>query len=81
MAKSKGDLKAKIKQMIADGSVPQALGDWVDHVRLYGNAGAHPEQFGDVSLEEAEDLSALLRTMFEVLYVVPANIRRRQAGR
>lgn len=40
--KTKGDLKEKVKQMIADGGLTEAIGEWVDHIRLYGNAGAHP---------------------------------------
>jgi hypothetical protein len=80
-AKRRGDLKAKVKQMVADGSIPVALGDWVHHVRLYGNAGVHPDLFGDVSLEEARDVSRLIVTLFDVLYVVPGNISRRQTQR
>ncbi|MGN6681533.1 MAG: DUF4145 domain-containing protein [Streptosporangiaceae bacterium] len=42
-AKTKPDLKDKIKKMVADGGLPAAaLGEWADHVRLYGNAGVHP---------------------------------------
>jgi len=46
--KAKGDLKEKVKQMVADGGVTATLGSWADHVRLYGNAGVHPDLFGDV---------------------------------
>jgi Domain of unknown function (DUF4145) len=42
-AKGKGDLKEKVKQMVADGGLGPTLGDWADHVRLYGNAGVHPD--------------------------------------
>ena len=38
----------------------QGGADWVDHVRLHGNAGVHPDLFGDVSLEEAKDVSGLV---------------------
>lgn len=80
-AKSKGNLKEKIKQMMKDGGPLGALGDWADHVRLYGNAGAHPDLFGDVSAEEARDVSKLVHTMIELLYVMPANIAKRQSAR
>lgn len=80
-AKAKGDLKDKVKQMVADGGLTAAIGGWVDHVRLYGNAGAHPDLFGDVSVEEAKDVSRLAGTLIELLYVTPATIARRQAER
>lgn len=80
-AKAKGDLKEKVKQMVTDGTVLPSLGAWLDHVRLYGNAGVHPDLFGDVSLDEAKDVSKLVFTLFELLYVVPGQIARRQAER
>jgi hypothetical protein len=76
-----GDLKDKIKAMVEDGGFPKALGDWADHVRLYGNAGAHPDKFGDVSLEEAAEVGRLTYSIIEALYVLPENISRRQAQR
>lgn len=80
-AKSKGDLKDKIKQMVKDGGPVGNLGSWADHVRLYGNAGAHPDVFGEVTVDEAQDLAKLVHTMIELLYVMPANIAKRQAER
>lgn len=80
-AKAKGDLKNKIKQMVKDGGPLGALGDWADHVRLYGNAGAHPDKFGDVTLAEAQEVARLVNTMIELLYVLPVNIAKRQAER
>lgn len=58
-----------------------ALGEWADHIRLYGNAGAHPDKFGDVTLVEAKEVADLVNTMIELLYIVPANIAKRQAER
>ncbi len=80
-AKSKPDLKEKIKQMVLDGGPMAALGDWATHIRLYGNAGAHPDLFGDVSVEEAQEVSRLVSTMIEILYVLPAKIAKRQSER
>lgn len=80
-AKGKSALKDKVKQMVIDGGLPPSLREWADHVRLYGNAGAHPDLFGDVAVDEATDVSELTRTLIEVVYVVPANIARRQAER
>lgn len=67
--------------MIKDGGPLGALADWADHVRLYGNAGAHPDKFGDVTLSEAHEVAKLVNTMIELLYVLPANIAKRQAER
>jgi hypothetical protein len=80
-AKAKGDLKDKVKKMVADGGLTATLGSWVDHVRLYGNAGAHPDLFGDVSLDEAKDVARLSETLIGLLYVTPAKIAQRQAER
>jgi hypothetical protein len=80
-AQAKSDLKDKIKATVADGGFTSALGDWADHVRLYGNAGAHPDKFGDVTLEEAEDVGRLTYSLIEALYILPENIARRQAQR
>jgi len=80
-AKAKGDLKDKVKQMVADGGLTATLGDWVDHVRLYGNAGVHPDLFGDVNLDEAKDVVGLVETLIDLLYVTPAKVAQRQAER
>lgn len=80
-ARGKADLKDKIKTMVAEGGMPQALGQWADHVRLYGNAGVHPDKFGDVSQEEAEEVARLTYSLIEALYILPANIAKRQAER
>jgi hypothetical protein len=66
---------------LAEGGLTATIGDWVDHVRLYGNAGVHPDLFGDVSIEEAEDVANLTQTLIELLYITPAKIAQRQAER
>lgn len=80
-AKSKRNLVDKIKQMASDGGPLGAVADWATHVRLTGNAGAHPDQLGDVSTEGAREVSRLVHTMIELLYIIPATIAKRQAGR
>ena len=78
---AKGDLKDRVKALIAEGELQSAMGDWATHVRLYGNAGAHPELFGPVNMDEARDVERLTRTLIEQLYVIPATITRRRAER
>jgi hypothetical protein len=80
-AKSKRDLKDKITQMARDGGLPSSLVDWATQVRLYGNAGAHPDVYGDVTIEEAQDVARLINTFVEVMYSVPAKIASRRAER
>jgi hypothetical protein len=80
-AKGKSDLKDKVKQMVADGGLTATIGSWVDQVRLYGNAGVHPDLFGDVSVEEAKDVARLTETLIDLLYTTPAKIAKRQAER
>ncbi len=43
---------------------------------MYGNAGAHPEAYGEVSMDEARDVALLLRSLFDAVYVLPANIKK-----
>lgn len=80
-ANGKRELSDKIKQMIKDGGPLGALGDWANHVNLYGNAGAHPDVYGNVTAEEAKDVAALARSMIELLYEAPAKFARRRAER
>lgn len=80
-AKGKRDLSDKIRQMTRDGGALGALGDWANHVNLYGNAGAHPEVYGDVTPSEAADVAALARSMIDLLYEAPAKFARRRAER
>lgn len=78
-AKSKKVLAKKITQMVEDGGLPRSLADWTNHVRNFGNAGAHLEDFESVTLEEAEDISRLTSSLIENLYIIPAQISARRA--
>lgn len=80
-ARTKRSLKEAVKQMVSDGTLWPTFGDWADHIREIGNAGAHPEIFGEVSQGEADDLQRLVRQLLEILYVQPASIERARAAR
>lgn len=82
-AKAKLDkrLDDAVKQMVADGYLNKSLAEWVDHVRVIGNAGAHPESWEPVSVDDAKDLQQLVFQMFQVVYVVPARIQRSMPAR
>lgn len=75
-AKSKRNLKAQLQQMSVDGDLDRTLAEWADHIRVLGNAGAHPSELDPVTVAEAEDLSRLIVAMLDYLYVMPAKIRR-----
>lgn len=75
-AQTKHSLAGQLKQMATDGDLDRALADWADHIRVIGNAGAHPNTLASVSMDEAEDLSRLLSSLLEYLYVNPARVQR-----
>lgn len=80
-AQAKKVLAAQLKQMAVDGDLDRTLADWADHIRVIGNAGAHPNELDPVSVEEAGDLARLINGMLEYLYVMPARIQRARAAR
>lgn len=80
-AKGKRTLNDAIKQMVKDGALLPLLGEWAGHVREMGNAGAHPEVFGAVTQEEADELQRLVASLLEFLYVTPARVQRARAAR
>ncbi len=79
-AKGKRNLADKITQMAKDGGLPPALIEWATQVRFSGNAGAHPDVYGDVTMEDARDVARLISTFVDVMYTVPAKIARQRAG-
>jgi hypothetical protein len=80
-AKSKGSLNAKLKQMCADGSLHPSIAEWAEEIKVLGNVGAHPDDRGDVTNEEARELARLTRHLIEFVYEVPARISRARAKR
>ncbi|WP_210428902.1 DUF4145 domain-containing protein [Nocardioides eburneiflavus] len=80
-ARAKGSLYAQLGQMASDGDLDDTLADWADHVRVLGNAGAHPLELEPVSRDEADELSRLVNALVEYLFVHPARVRRARAGR
>jgi hypothetical protein len=80
-AQSKGSLAGQLKQMASDGDLDRTTADWADHVRIVGNAGAHPNELDPVTQEEAEELARLIKVITDYLYVHPARVRRARAGR
>ena len=77
-AKGKRTLKEAIKQMVQDKTLWDDFGDWADHIRDTGNAGAHGEAFDPVTMDQATELKRFTREMINFLYEQPA---RRAAAR
>ncbi|WP_229070832.1 DUF4145 domain-containing protein [Actinoplanes sp. DH11] len=80
-AKGKHTLFDQLKQMTDDGDLVPALSDWASHIRVLGNAGAHPSTLAPVSMEEAEELLRLVNALLDYLYVMPAKVQRARAAR
>lgn len=71
-AKAKRTLKEAITQMEQDGTMWSEFGDWANHIRDTGNAGAHGEAFDPLTMDQATDLRTFTREIINFLYVQPA---------
>jgi len=80
-AQGKRTLFDQLKQMADEGTLDRNLADWADHIRVLGNAGAHPNELEPVALDEAQDLSRLIQAMIEYLYVMPARVQAARSRR
>ncbi len=81
VAQAKGSLAAKLKQMATDGDLDRTTADWADHIRVVGNAGAHPNELAPVTHDEAKELGRLINVIVDYLYVHPARVRRARDSR
>jgi hypothetical protein len=72
-ANRKKVLRDQIKDLVASGVLHSQLGDWANHVRLFGNSGAHPGDDGleAVSQQEAEETLRFLDRLLEWTYIAP----------
>lgn len=72
------NLKQEIDDLAARHLIPISIQDWAHEIRDGGNLAAHPEPDKRISREDAEELLALAESLFEFLYVVPADVARRR---
>jgi hypothetical protein len=70
------DLATGLKVMADEGTLDASIASWAKEVRLAGNAGGHYDVLNDVTIEEATDLSKLVRAIFLFIYETPAKVRR-----
>lgn len=78
-AKQQRNLYEKLKKMVDEGTIPPAFTDWVDVIRTTGNAGAHPDEYEEVSQDEAADRLSLAYGLIDQMYIQPdrvANMKR-----
>lgn len=80
-AKGKGSLSEAVKQMVTDGDLWTTFGDWADHIRAWGNAGAHPEVFSPVTQEDAKELRDLVDRLLDILYIQPDKLNKARPTR
>lgn len=80
-AKAKPNLYQQLKQMGADKDLDGSLAELADHVRVIGNAGAHPSTLDPVSIDEANELAEFIGHLTTFLYVMPARVNRSKANR
>jgi hypothetical protein len=80
-AKAKRTLFDQLKQMGVDKDLDGSLAELADHVRVLGNAGAHPSTLDPVSMDEATELAEFIAHLIKFLYVMPARVKRSKANR
>jgi len=77
-AQGERHLKTALKSMKDDGDLHRSLWDWADHLNQLGNEGAHPEDYDDVTPEEATGLGKFVRHLIRHEYEMPAQLLRDQ---
>lgn len=75
-AKTERHLKPALKHMKDDGSLHASLWDWADHLNQLGNEGAHPEDYDDITADEAKALGDFVRHLIRHEYELPAQLLR-----
>lgn len=77
-AKAERHLKVALKQMGAQ--LHPSLLEWAQHLNQLGNEGAHPEDYDDVTAEEAAELARFLQQLMLFEYEMPAGLVRAKVG-
>jgi hypothetical protein len=73
-AKAERHLRTAFKIMNKDGSLHAFLLDWADHLNQLGNAGAHSEDYRNVTDAEAQGLADFARHLLRQEYEMPAQL-------
>jgi len=71
------DLKDQINDLARRQVIAPQLKDWAHHVRILGNAGAHPDVFIDVQEADAREAVDFAGELLKYIYVLAARYERR----
>lgn len=77
-ARTERHLKPALKHMKNSGDLHKSLWDWADHLNQLGNEGAHPEDYDEVTAQEATGLGKFVRQLIHLEYEMPAQLLRDQ---
>lgn len=75
----KKNVASGLQVMADENTVTADLAEWAREIRLAANVGAHFDPMDNVTADEAENLSKLLRDLLIYLYEVGAQVRRARA--
>jgi len=75
------DLPGALKIMAKEHDLDSTLADWADEVRGLGNVGGHFDPLEEVNMEQAADLSHLVRQILRYKYEEPARRQRLRESR
>jgi hypothetical protein len=75
------DLPGALKIMANESDLDPTLAEWADEVRGLGNVGGHFDPLEEVSVEQAIDLSHLVRQILRYKYEEPARRQRLRESR
>jgi hypothetical protein len=75
------DLPGALKIMAKEHDLDPTLSEWADEVRGLGNVGGHFDPLEEVSMEQAADLSHLVRQILRYKYEEPARRQRLRESR
>ncbi len=71
-----GMLDAKLKKLVEQKILPDAIGEWSHGVRLIGNEAAHDLE--GVTKDDLIDARAFIDTVLRYLFTLPAQIASRK---
>jgi len=73
------DVDIALKAMREECSLHPSLWDWADHLNQIGNEGAHPEDYDEVTSDEATALATFVAHLIRHEYEMPAELTRARA--
>jgi HEPN domain-containing protein len=72
------NLYQEIDDLASRSLIPPSVQQWAHEIRDGGNLVAHPEPGKRIDRQDAEELIELATSIFEYVYVIPAEVARRR---